>query len=111
LEDAERLVDKYIADETVKWNDKYVKYADEFKGKDGVLSWRELQGIPNKQEGIYREVVVPRGEQIKSADAITYDDKGIRIPLGMRDNFKINDIRYGLLPFLGLGAAGALYRN
>ncbi len=105
LEDAERLVDKYIADETVKWNDKYVKYADEFKGKDGVLSWRELQGIPNKQEGIYREVVVPRGEQIKSADAITYDDNGVRIPLGERDNFNINDIRYGLLPFLGLGAA------
>ena len=109
LEDAERLVDKYIADETVKWNDKYVKYADEFEGKDGVLSWRELQGIPNKQEGIYREVVVPRGEQIKSADAVTYDDNGVRIPLGLRDNFKINDIRYGLIPFLGLGAAGTLY--
>jgi hypothetical protein len=27
----------------------------------------------------------------------------------MRDNFNINDIRYGLLPFLGLGTAGALY--
>jgi hypothetical protein len=27
----------------------------------------------------------------------------------MRDNFKINDIRYGLLPFLGLGTAATLY--
>lgn len=109
LEDAEHLVDKYIADETVKWNDKYAKYVDEFEGKDGVLSWRDIQGIPNKREGIYKEVVVPRGEQIKSADAITYDDNGIRIPLGERDNFNINDIRYGLIPFLGLGAAGTLY--
>jgi hypothetical protein len=65
LEDAERLVDKYIADETTKWNDKYIKYADEFEEKDGVLSWRDIQGIPNKREGIYKEVVVPRGEQIK----------------------------------------------
>lgn len=46
---------------------------------------------------------------IKSADAVTYNDKGVRIPLGMRDNFKINDIRYGLLPFLGLGTAATLY--
>lgn len=98
LEEAEHLVDKYIKDETVKWNNKYIKYADEFEGKDGVLSWRELQGIPNKQEGIYKEVIVPKGEQIKSADAITYDDNGVRIPLGLRDNFRNKDIRYGLIP-------------
>ena len=112
LEEAEHLVDKYIKDETVKWNNKYVKYADEFEGKDGVLSWRELQGIPNKQEGIYKEVVVPNGEQIKSADAVTYDDKGVRVPLGKRDNFNINDIRYGLLPFgIGLTGYGILGRD
>ena len=57
------------------------------------------------------EIVVRDPNQIKSADAVTYDDNGVRIPLGERDNFKINDIRYGLLPFLGLGAAGALYRK
>lgn len=43
---------------------------------------------------------------LKSADAITYDDKGVRIPLGKRDNFNINDIRYSLLPFI-LGSAYA----
>jgi hypothetical protein len=42
---------------------------------------------------------------LKSADAVTYDDKGIRIPLGLRDNFNINDIRYGLVPF-GVGLTG-----
>lgn len=111
LEDAEHLVDKYIADETVKWNNKYVKYVDEFEGKDGVLSWRDLQGIPNKREGIYKEVVIPRGEQIKSADAVTYDDKGIRIPLGKRDNFKLNDIRYSFMPFIIGGTGYGIYNK
>ena len=111
LKDAEHLVDKYIANETVKWNDRYVKYANEFEGKDGVLSWRELQGIPNKQEGIYKEVVVPRGEQIKSANAVTYDNNGIRIPLGERDNFNVNDIRYIWPTALLGGTAAASYAN
>ena len=43
---------------------------------------------------------------LKLADAVTYDDSGVRIPLGLRDNFKLNDIRYGLIPLgFGLGAA------
>ena len=110
LEEAEHLVDKYIKDETVRWNNKYVKYADEFEGKDGVLSWRELQGTSNKQEGIYKEVVVPNGEQIKSADAVTYDNNGVRIPLGLRDNFRSKDIRYGLIPLsIGGTALGNQY--
>jgi hypothetical protein len=50
-------------------------------------------------------------EDLKLADAITYDDAGNIIPLSKRDNFNINDIRYGLLPFLGLGTAGTLYRK
>lgn len=37
---------------------------------------------------------VPRRTQIKSADAITYDDKGNIIPLSLRDNFQIADTRY-----------------
>ena len=50
--------------------------------------------------------------RVKSADAVTYDDKGIRIPLGERDNFNINDIRYGLLPFgIGLTGYGILGRD
>ena len=36
---------------------------------------------------------------LKSSKAVTYDDNGVRIPLGKRDNFKLNDIRWGLLPF------------
>jgi hypothetical protein len=56
-----------------------------------------------------KELRVNRPNQIKLADAVTYDDNGVRIPLGERDNFNINDVRYGLLPFLGLGTASALY--
>lgn len=40
--------------------------------------------------------IVPSPGRIKSADAITFDDNGVRIPLGKRDNFNINDIRYDI---------------
>lgn len=44
-------------------------------------------------------------ENLKSADAVTYADDGTRIPLGSRDNFNVNDIRYGLLAPLAGGTA------
>lgn len=57
------------------------------------------------------EVVVPKGEQIKSADAVTYDNNGVRIPLGERDNFSINDLRYMLVPPVGVGIEYGLYNT
>lgn len=58
---------------------------------------------------LYDQHIVFKPNQVKSADAVTYDDNGIRIPLGKRDNFSINDIRYGLLPFVaGLTGYGLL---
>jgi hypothetical protein len=69
----------------------------------------ENKAHPDSEYGVITDYIASKPNQIKSADAVTYDDKGVRIPLGLRDNFKINDIRYGLLPFLGLGAAGTLY--
>lgn len=56
------------------------------------------------------EVVVPKGEQIKSAEPFTYDDAGNLIPLSQRDNFNINDIRYGLIP-VALGGIGYGFYN
>ena len=44
--------------------------------------------------GTFEEVVTRNNNQMKLADAVTYDDKGVRIPLGSRDNFGVNDIRY-----------------
>lgn len=46
--------------------------------------------------------------QLKLSDAITYDNAGNIIPLSKRDNFNVNDIRYGLVPpalLIGTGAA------
>ena len=64
-----------------------------------------VYGTPNQR---FNEVVIPRGEQMKLADAVTYDDAGTIIPLSKRDNFNINDIRYGLFPF-GFGLTGYNY--
>ena len=82
------------------------------KGKDAVTSPRmvmedgwKFHYEPNE------EVVIPRGEQIKSANAITYDNNGVRIPLGKRDNFNMNDIRYALFPFIGGGVGYGLYNT
>lgn len=54
------------------------------------------------------EIIVGKPENIKLADAVTYDNE-VRIPLGERDNFNIKDIRYGLTPFVGL--AGLTLKN
>ena len=51
------------------------------------------------------------GKQLKSADAVTYNDNGIRVPLGERDNFNLNDIRYGLIPFITGGIGYGIYNN
>ena len=51
------------------------------------------------------EIIVGHPEQIKLADAITYDDLGNIIPLSKRDNLLSPDIRYkirGKLNYLNL---------
>jgi hypothetical protein len=82
-------------------------FGDDFatgNGVDGVVgrpSWKGFKGL--------EEYVSHNPKNIKSSLPVTYDNNGVRIPLGERDNFNINDVRYGLLPFLGLGTASALY--
>lgn len=86
-----------------------IAFGDDFAtgiGIDGVIgrpSWKGFKGL--------EEYVSHNPKNIKSSFPITYDDKGVRIPLGERDNFNINDIRYGLIPF-GTGLTGyGLYNN
>lgn len=75
-------------------------------GYDAVVNDRFDTGFLNKLFKNSRdETITFDGRNIKSADAVTYDNNGVRIPLGERDNFNINDIRYGLLPF-GIGLTG-----
>lgn len=67
----------------------------DYGGRKGYLS--------EFKPGIVYQVNSP--ENLKLADAITYSPDGTRIPLGSRDNFNINDIRYGLLAPLAGGTA------
>lgn len=106
--------------------DSYLKLEKPYSGNmdvvDNVGNFRNLKELKNyyKQEGIPEkelnaidwgnfdvsdgvnagdEIMVLRPNQIKLADAVTYDNNGVRIPLGERDNFNIKDIRYAVLPF------------
>lgn len=78
---------------------------DEMNNSDIVI---ETKGAKRPN---FAEIVVPRGEQIKLADAVTYDNNGVRIPLGERDNFNVNDIRYIWPTALLGGTAAASYAN
>ena len=73
---------------------------DEMNNSDIVI---ETKGTKRPN---FAEIVIPKGEQIKSANAVTYDDNGVRIPLGERDNFNINDIRY-IWPIAIMGTTAA----
>lgn len=54
-----------------------------------------IMSYPKGSTGFkYHEVVVPTPEQLKLADAVTFDDHGMIIPLSERDNFSIKDFRY-----------------
>lgn len=66
----------------------------ENNGYDGI----KLGKFLNNSTGKRPEMAVLNSNQLKSADAVTYDDNGVRIPLGDRDNFNINDIRWLLIP-------------
>jgi hypothetical protein len=72
---------------------------------DGVIV-KNVYDIANgsnlsKSRAITDDYISAAGRN-KLRDAVTYDDNGVRIPLGERDNFKLNDIRWGLLPFAGI---------
>lgn len=80
---------------------------------NNIFRWTDIGG---KRDGVLGknhylstkypyEVVSHKPSKVKSADAVTYDNNGVRIPLGERDNFNINDIRYGLLAPLAGGTA------
>ena len=87
------------------------------EGEDGILGIADknmtdlYKSASDAGEGFHMSLGVDNPYALKSENAVTYDNNGVRIPLGMRDNFKINDIRYGLLPFLGLGTASTLYMS
>jgi hypothetical protein len=100
-----------LADESLQ--DLFNRAKSKGTGKDGfIFRLKDSDGNADPMyESIQNQFVVKDPSKIKRADAVTYDDNGVRIPLGKRDNFSINDIRYGLLPF-GIGLTGyGLYNS
>lgn len=82
---------------------------DELASSDAIrTSFSQTQPY----NGTFEEVVTRNNNQMKLADAVTYDDNGVRIPLGLRDNFRSKDIRYGLIPLsIGGTALSNQYAN
>lgn len=75
-----------------------------------VVKFKNVADATNGENPFYDQIATREYNNIKLADAVTYDDNGIRIPLGKRDNFNINDIRYGLAP-LGFGMPYLMNNN
>jgi hypothetical protein len=84
------LGDNYEQMEAIRWlaQENGMKISELLKeyGFDGVISENEY----------VTQAVVWDENQLKSADAITYDDNGNVIPLSQRFNAENNDIRYSL---------------
>ena len=54
----------------------------------------EGKAYPDSEYGVITDYIASKPNQIKSADAITYDNAKNIIPLSRRDNFISSDIRY-----------------
>lgn len=88
-------------------------YSDDFSADEIRAMLKNIDtadGVIASAETPYDEVVFKSGKQIKSADPFTFDDSGNLIPLTERANFNVNDMRYGLIPWLlGTGTAATAY--
>ena len=92
------------------YNDKIAEY--EAKKAAGKLNmWDSKPESPTDfmEESVVDGYTINKPEYIKSADAVTYNGYGVRIPLGKRDNFRNMDIRYSFIP-LSIGGK-YLYNN
>ena len=82
-------------------NPAYDPYLDRKYNDSGTLLREKLayegyDGVIRTEDGKAYEYMVFDPEQIKSAEAITYDDAGNVIPLSERFNSRSNDIRYSM---------------
>lgn len=87
------------------------------EGEDGILGIVDkdmtdfYKSASDAGEGFHMSLGVDNPYALKSANTVTYDNNGVRIPLGKRDNFNIDDIRYALFPFVGGGIGYGLYNT
>lgn len=80
-------------------NPAYDPYLDRTREDSGTLLREKLayegyDGVIRTENGRIVEYMAFDPEQVKSADAVVYDDSGKVIPLSERFNAKKNDIRY-----------------
>lgn len=105
----EEQIDSWIKGQLSYTADDYALKVFNDNSYDGAIIKNIYEGHmnPNYMDDAVTttDYIITKPHQAKLMDAVTYDDNGIRIPLGERHNFNINDIRYGLLPF-GIGLTG-----
>lgn len=96
----EQLIEKLSEEETLyrgklrKLLDKH--FLENDSGYDGIeLDFDGRRYIDGKREDVHTFIVFDPS-QVKSADPVTYDDKGNVIPLSQRFNTEEEDIRYSL---------------
>lgn len=83
------------------------------KAAGKLMPWTRKPESPKDfmEEAVVDGYTINNPKNLKLADAVTYDDKGVRIPLGERDNFNINDIRYGIIPLISGSTGYGLYNK
>lgn len=83
-------------------NEGWIRYGLD-NNQDGTIFYNIKDAARRGSSKSSNNIVPSLSNQIKSADAVTYDDSGNIIPISKRDNFNSPDIRYGLIPLIGFG--------
>lgn len=69
------------------------------EGYDAAILKNVNEGVYKTKDGVFQpttDYAIRDTRLLKLADPITYDDRGLPIPLSLRDNFNIVDFRYKL---------------
>lgn len=92
LQNIERAAEKMNPEEAKEFKQKAKTSTYNYFDQPDELGVALTKGTISKP--IVAEIITGNPSNIKSANAITYDDFGNIIPLSKRDNFNISDIRY-----------------
>lgn len=81
--------------------EKYKEILNDIEGTDAAYRYY-IDGTNGDLTKIYEgtppEILGKDVNKIKLYDAVAYDDNGVRVPLGERDNFGVNDVRFSKNP-------------
>ena len=95
--DADEFAERMRYDIEKGWTHAWTSIPDVMTAYLKSLGYDGIKDKGGKNGGEVHTVWIPfSSEQVKSADAVTYDDKGNVIPLSERMNSEENDIRFSL---------------